>query len=263
MVDLSKIAYSICHVPSDSETRMKVYENLINSMPKELHNFPASTVHIKNTKDLDVLKKEFNHIKLNSYIYPHLWTQNNQQIIGGDGPYLDVKWPIKGGEIGLYLSVYKTFKRFLESPYDYLIWLEDDVDVMPNMIENLSKYMESIDFQFDAISLGMQDFQLEMYRDFLHDIENLYLSTIYQVFWAGAILFSRSGIAKVISDLDQNGFTYPFDWYIYNVRHSNVEPTRFFVYNIKPEHPELFKPNNLAGIESSINNTSKIDINSI
>jgi GR25 family glycosyltransferase involved in LPS biosynthesis len=255
MIDINKIAYSICHVPNNFSTRMKCYEDLLNDMPKELHNFPPSTVQIKHLENLDILEKEFSHLKMKNYVFPALWTIYNQQLVVDNVPCLNAKFPQRGGEIGLYLSVYKTFKRFLDSEYDYLIWFEDDTKVMPNMMENLKKYIEHINFDFDIISLGMTSHQLNNYVKEIHDIGNDYFCRSYQVFWAGTLLFSRQGMIEILSDIDQNSFIYPFDWYVFNIRYGNLDFKTFKTYNIKPEYPMLFDSDLEAGSTSTIGDT--------
>jgi hypothetical protein len=237
---------------------MAGYEKLLNDMPKELHHFPASTVHLKDMEDINLRAKEFNHIKLFHYEYDSVWNQYNYRVGGNDGSFNNPKFPKKSGEIGLYFSIYKTFKRFLNSDYDYLIWLEDDTEVMPDIMENLKEYLSHVDFDFDVISLGMQDYQHEFYEEYLENINNKYLCKVYQVFYAGSLMFSRKGIYKLISDLDANGLSYPLDWYICNIRNNAVDTVRFDTYNIKPEYPSLFNLNEDANKDSTINSTSEL-----
>lgn len=255
---LDKIAYSICHVPSNSCIRMQNYENLLNAMPKELHIFPPSVVHLKNSNDFKIATNKFDKIKIKNYLYPEVCNPYNQTLKGGDGPYEDIQFPKSNGEIGLYFSAYGTFKRFLDSDYDYLIWLEDDVIIMPNFKERLEECFSYIDFDFDLISLGMQEYQFNHYQPHYEDFGNEYFSKVYQIFWAGGILLSRRGIKKIIKDLETNGITYAFDWYLYNIRAKNLQPISFDAFNIKPNKPMLVKPDEISSLSSTIDATDKI-----
>jgi hypothetical protein len=255
---LEKIAYSICHVPSNSDIRMQNYENLLNAMPKELHIFPPSVVHLKNSADYKIATQKFNKINIKNYLYPEVSNPYNQTVRGGDGPYKNIQFPNSNGEIGLYFSAYSTFKRFLTSKFEYLIWIEDDSVVMPNFKNNLTECLNNVNFQFDLISLGMQQYQLNYYQPYYEDFGNEYFSKVYQVFWAGGILFSRNGIQKIINDLETNGIAYPFDWYLYNIRAKNLQPISFDAFNIKPNKPMLVKPDEISSINSTIDATDKI-----
>ena len=243
MIDTKKIAYSICHVPSDSRSRMSAYDNANNNLAGIFDFFAVSTVHLKKMEDYLEIQKKYNFVELKKHIHPKMlmFLDGTYYIIGdrGGGAYENVTFPMALGEIGLFLSAYQTFKRFLETDYEYLIWMEDDVEILEDFEVKIKYYLKQIDFNFDVIALGAPDNQKGNYNPELYEFGHKIFCRNFKMYSAESLLFSRAGIEKVIREIENNGFRYPFDWLVYNVRSESAESELYDAYCIKPEYMDI------------------------
>lgn len=131
------------------------------------------------------LKKD---IERNSYIKKNLDELNIKyeriEAINGNDINIEKKYTViytndfiaTKGQIGCYLSHIKCYEKFIESKYEYLIILEDDVDLNNNFKNSIiilfncySNIIKSSDFIYLSRSQVMKDYQykinLQKYND--------------------------------------------------------------------------------------------------
>lgn len=219
---------------------MNSYDEANNRLSKMFDSFAPSIAYLKNSEDFKVLKDKIGCPDIAKYCHQDLFfVQHDMFYRIGDtagSSYNNISFPNNFGQVGLFLSMYQTFKRFLESDYDYLIWMEDDVKLLSNFETNLPYLLNQIDFEFDFISLGAPENQMPNYRSELYDIENKFFCLNFKIYSAESFIFSRAGMEKFIHEVDTHSYKYPLDWLLFNVRAGENDSALYKGYSLKPEH---------------------------
>ena len=142
------------------------------------------------------------------------------------GYNLDNKQGWRYGEVGIWASNWLAWKSFIESEYDYLILMEDDIVLYENFLPELERYMKQLPENFDAFHAFCPSDQNHKY-DLSMDFSNEVCSS-YQDWSAACYVVSRSGAQKMIY-FASRGIKLPLDWFMF--RQKNL----LSVYTIKPE----------------------------
>jgi GR25 family glycosyltransferase involved in LPS biosynthesis len=202
------IAYKLFHLPRDYD-RNKLVENVHSNL-------------LKNIKILDT-----DTIKISSYDeYVSFKNQNLDFNIDLNGYNLDNRQGWRYGEVGIWASNWLAWKNFIDSNYDYLILMEDDIVLYENFLIELEKYMKQLPKGFDAFHAFCPADQNHKYNASLDVSDELCSS--YQDWSAACYIVSRTGAQKMIH-FASNGINLPLDWFMF--RQKNL----LEVFTLKPD----------------------------
>jgi len=202
------IAYKLFHLPRD-HARNKAVENVHSHLLKNIKMLNSDTIKISSYSD-----------------YIKFVEENPDFNVDPMGYNLDNKQGWRYGEVGIWASNWLAWKSFIESEYDYLILMEDDIVLYENFLPELERYMKQLPENFDAFHAFCPSDQNHKY-DLSMDFSNEVCSS-YQDWSAACYVVSRSGAQKMIY-FASRGIKLPLDWFMF--RQKNL----LSVYTIKPE----------------------------
>jgi GR25 family glycosyltransferase involved in LPS biosynthesis len=166
-------------------------------------------------------------MKISSYSdYIKFVEENPDFNVDPMGYNLDNKQGWRYGEVGIWASNWLAWKSFIESEYDYLILMEDDIVLYENFLPELERYMKQLPENFDAFHAfcpSDQNHKYDLSMDFSDEV-----CSSYQDWSAACYVVSRSGAQKMIY-FASRGIKLPLDWFMF--RQKNL----LSVYTIKPE----------------------------
>jgi GR25 family glycosyltransferase involved in LPS biosynthesis len=201
------IAYKLFHLPRDHE-RNKLVENVHSNL-------------LKNIKILDT-----DTIKISSYDeYINFKEQHPDFNIHPNGYNLDNKQGWRYGEVGIWASNWLAWKNFIQSDYDYLILMEDDIVLYDNFLDNIKKHITELPEQFDAFHAFCPESEDHKYNISLDISENICSS--YQDWSCACYVINKSGAEKMI-ELTSKGISLPLDWFMFRQKHA------LNIYTVKP-----------------------------
>lgn len=202
-----KFAHKVFHIDKYTER-----SNMVLSINQYLSNYSIEletpSIEISNLEDI----KNFidNHPDF---------------IIDRNGYNLDNVQGWKMGEIGILASNYTAWKNFLNTDYDILILMEDDIEYNDNFFSLLTKYISELPENWDMFSFFVPADQYNKYNLELSYSDNT--AKVYQDWSCLCYLLSRSGAEKSISLMNNNSL--PLDWFYYR------QKEKFNIFSIKPD----------------------------
>ena len=202
------IAYKLFHLPRDHD-RNKLVENVHSNLLKSIKILDTDTIKISSHDEYIDFKNE--HTDFNIDI---------------NGYNLDNKQGWRYGEVGIWASNWLAWKNFIDSDYDYLILMEDDIVLYDNFLIELEKYMKQLPKRFDAFHAFCPADQDYKYNSSL-DISDELCSS-YQDWSAACYIVSRTGAQKMIH-FASNGIKLPLDWFMFRQKHL------LEVFTLKPD----------------------------
>jgi GR25 family glycosyltransferase involved in LPS biosynthesis len=206
------ISYKLFHLPRD-HARNKAVENV--------HSYLLKNIKILNTDT----------IKISSYSdYAKFVEENPDFNVDHIGYNLDNKQGWRYGEVGIWASNWLAWKGFIESEYDYLILMEDDIVLYDNFLHDLERYIKQLPENFDAFHAfcpSDQNHKYDTSMDFSDEI-----CSSYQDWSAACYVVSRSGAQKMIH-FASRGIRLPLDWFMFR------QKDLLSVYTIKPESQRI------------------------
>jgi GR25 family glycosyltransferase involved in LPS biosynthesis len=168
-----KLAYAILHVDTDT-----IRESLYNSNREYLDKFAQNLDHIS----YGIYSKE----ELDNY-----YAKNS-------GLNIDRTIGFRYAEIGCWASHHSAWKKFLESDYDYVLIMEDDIKVVDGFKEALFSRIAMLPENWDMFSALVPEGNFSYFNRELHDIGSPVISLTYQGNWLGAYVLNKSGVKKLI-----------------------------------------------------------------
>jgi GR25 family glycosyltransferase involved in LPS biosynthesis len=202
-----KFAYKLFHLPKD-HSRNKLVETAHSSLLSQAKYFDAPTIKISSIKE-----------------YLDFYKENPDFNVDPLGYNLDNIQGWKFGEVGIWASNWKAWKLFIESDYDYLILLEDDIKIYDSFMELLSKYISELPEDWDAFHFFSPADQHYKYSSTMDVSENT--CHAYQDWSCACYIVSKKGAQRMI-DLSSRGIRLPLDWFMF--RQQNL----LKVYTVKP-----------------------------
>jgi GR25 family glycosyltransferase involved in LPS biosynthesis len=202
------IAYKLFHLPRDHD-RNKAVENVHSSLLKHIKILDTDTIKISSYSD-----------------YSKFAEQNPDFNIDPTGYNLDNKQGWRYGEVGIWASNWLAWKSFIESKYDYLILMEDDIVLYENFLPELERYMKQLPENFDAFHAfcpSDQNHKYDASMDFSDEV-----CSSYQDWSAACYIVSRSGAQKMMY-FASRGIRLPLDWFMFR------QKSLLSVYTLKPE----------------------------
>lgn len=228
-----KICFKIFHNESD-DPAMYVRNKLTKKAKEQLLNdfdeFDTPTIMMRNTEDITNFYK-----KSNLKIYPK--------------GFEDTGW--KPGELGIWASNYTAWSNFLESDYDHIMLMEDDIQLSKHFSQLLYKYIDELPDDWDVFTVYIPPTGNIRYKKYQRDLsigkENV--CKVYQSWSCLCYVVSKKGAKKMIEDV-KTPVTRPIDHYLFYHDKLNV-------YAIKYDKPNIC---NIYKTESTVQTASKQDM---
>ncbi len=151
----------------------------------------------------------------------------------------------KNGEKGLWYSTFVALKNFLNSDFDALLILEDDILLEKDFLAGAQGYLDRLPLMWDFFYQYVHPWQGEHHYKSEHDLGDTKVCRSYQV-WSNACFWvSRAGAQKLIAELDDYMIQDAIDWHILK----RGMTREWDVFTLKPHVPMFC---NIAGFETTI-----------
>lgn len=206
------VAYKLFHLPRDHE-RNKLVENVHSNLLKSIKILDTDTIKISSYDEYVTFREQ----------YPDF-------NIDPNGYNLDNKQGWRYGEIGIWASNWLAWKNFIESDYDYLILMEDDIVLHDNFLDNIKEYLTELPSEFDAFHAFYPKNEEHKYKTELDISKNICSS--YQDWSCACYIINKSGAKKMI-ELASRGISLPLDWFMFRQKHA------LSIYTVKPTTNEI------------------------
>ncbi len=153
----------------------------------------------------------------------------------------------KPGEVGLWHSTINVLSDFIDSDYDALLILEDDIVLFPDFIKHSTPYLENLPEGWMFFYQFIHPWQIDNNYNIGYEIGNQYLCRSYQV-WSNACYWvSKKGAEQLLFEIASNPIDEAVDWYILKRGMTQT----WDVYSLKPNVKQYC---NIAGFETTIQN---------
>lgn len=222
--------YKILHADNGNVQRNYCAEQIKDVLHKDYEPLNSPTVFLSNFDEANKYLENLPNLKFN--------TIPNYSDNGAP-------WPTSSGAMGIWISTYLAFKKFLESSKDILFIFEDDALISVNFINVIEGYIKELPKDWHFFTAFVPENCLSQYNS-SHNIEgNEKICKSYQDWSCAGYAISREGARKTIEDIEANKIGAPLDWYVFNVNHLGTEKTAFNTYAIKPT---FYSPVRLAPV---------------
>ena len=120
----------------------------------------------------------------------------------------------KPGEVGLWHSTIVALKNFVDSDFDALLILEDDIVLWDGFLEKSREYVERLPEHWDYFYQYIHPWQQDNNFNPACEIGDEYLCRSYQV-WSNACFWvSRKGAEALLEAVAREPIDEAVDWYI-------------------------------------------------
>ena len=120
----------------------------------------------------------------------------------------------KPGEVGLWHSTIVALKNFLDSDFDALLILEDDIVLWNGFLEKSREYVERLPEHWDYFYQYVHPWQQDNNFNPACEIGDEYLCRSYQV-WSNACFWvSKKGAQILLEAINKEPIDEAVDWYI-------------------------------------------------
>jgi hypothetical protein len=207
------LCFKVFHIPglgASAQIRFTLSNLIKNYLSLDFKELESPTIYISNQQQYDEFNKD--HGLLN--------------------PTLDFKY----GELGVWASNLLAMKNFLNTDYDYLMLMEDDINFSAGFTPLLKQYMSELPKDWDLFSYFCHTNQNSRYTGNLQ--EGLNIVPAYQDWSMLCYVVNKRGAKKILDSVKETGITMPIDWYIFR------QPDRFKSYTPAPyakRNPELYE----------------------
>jgi GR25 family glycosyltransferase involved in LPS biosynthesis len=139
----------------------------------------------------------------------------------------------KPGELGIWASNYTAWKNFLDSDYEYIILMEDDIVLNKDFNNKLSSYIKELPDDWDAFTAFVPNTGNIRYNK---NNKNLFIDSknicrVYQSWSCLCYVVSRKGAKKFIEEVSKP-VSSPIDHYLFYHKDFNI-------YTIRLEKPSI------------------------
>lgn len=197
-----KLCYNIFHIDGlgeSSSLRKDLSNRVIARLLGNIDRLNTKAVLINNQESYEKFKKEVFDLK------PH--------------------FEFKFGEMGVWASNVLALLNFIESDYDAIMLMEDDIDIAPNFYPLLMEYISSLPDDWDVFSYFVHKNQFGRYNEISN---NSKIVKAYQDWSMLCWIITKDCAKKIIEDISINGINMPIDWYIFR------QPDKFNSYTLSP-----------------------------
>ena len=212
--------YKVFHKDTGNDRRNICAKNIDSTMSKKYAPLDSPTVYLSTFEEAYKYLETVPELKFNQIENYHL----------NGAP-----WPHSPGAMGIWLSNYLAFKKFLEGDKNVLFIFENDAVISPNFSSVVEGYFKHLPDGWDFFTTFVPENCLERYTS-SHDIAGG-ICKVYQDWSCASYAVSRKGAEKTLADVQKHGISAPIDWYVFNISHLNTEV--FDAYTLKPS---AYKP---------------------
>jgi GR25 family glycosyltransferase involved in LPS biosynthesis len=212
------------------EKRNMLTTRAISHLKKGFDNFNTPTIMIRNKEEVKKFYK-------------------NAQIKIDPKGYEGNGW--KPGELGIWASNYTAWENFSKSKYDYIILMEDDINLSKTFNDKLSQYINELPEDWDVFTVyipptGNIRYD-KRYKEL--DIGKKNICRVYQSWSCLCYVVSKSGAKKLIEHAKTPIYR-PLDNYLFY--HDNLN-----VYAIKRDRDNIC---NIYRTQSTVQTAKKEDM---
>lgn len=202
----ANICYKIFHLPvvsSANPVRRRAFLKLDKFLQKHLHKLETSAVHIGTQEDYFNFNEKHGLLKPNGMF----------------------KW----GELGIWASNLLAYQNFLETDYEYLLLVEDDI-----LVENNEKFLHLLKNYLSLLPKDCEIFSFYAPENQFHRFHQKGFpgdEPVVPAFQDWSMLcyvIHRKTALKILNDVSLNGFRDPIDHYIFRF------PEKFKSYTVAP-----------------------------
>lgn len=203
-MDYSKVCYQIHHLALNRTNTVSANRTILDQNIDDLN---LKTVYINNKNSLDEALSEVD------------FNLNVNETMG----------KLKYQEIGLWYSNFKALKNFISTDYDYIILIEDDVQIDNNFYSLLNNYFPQIPSDMDCFVVfnpknifynsGYEN--LNNPAQYYTEFNDIWIA--HQTWSTGALMFNKSGAQKVLNYIN-NGIGLKYDEFIFGQGFSQYDP---------------------------------------
>lgn len=128
--------------------------------------------------------------------------------------------PLKYPEIGLWASNFLALKEFIQSEYDYLILVEDDIKLKTDFFTKLESYMDDMPGDMECfLAYKPENIFYNAGYEMLQNEAQYHTSSskiwiAHQTWSTGCIIFNKAGAQKVLNYIN-NGISDPIDLFLF------------------------------------------------
>lgn len=250
----------LCRVPVDDEIRSMKTKKLLGALEDlQVPLLGKEGILCQNWAEVSESCR-LEEININFTAHPVLWryipeldTYYNFGIYT-EGVFKRIenyKGLANSGQAGLLLSFFRACRDFLNSTYEYMLFLEDDASLAFDFRRDFCDLMESSLPNFDFIRLVSED-KIEVVKSEFQ-MSHKFLCYPYSASFTQIVLASRAGAQKFLEWILVNGLVFPLDWVIYNIRSEIARTPTFISYFVDPSKL------NLGTVDGGFRNESIID----
>jgi len=129
------------------------------------------------------------------------------------------------GEVGIWASNWTAWNNFLNSDYDCLILMEDDISYNQEYMSLLIRYINELPADWEIFHYFAPSSESHKYNEEMSI--NINISKIYQDWSCACYIINKSGAEKLLR-IAANGINLPLDWFMFR------QSALFNIYTIKP-----------------------------
>ena len=197
-------------------------------------NICYKVFHIEGMGQSAFIRSELTR-KIKAYLNPffnelhtptvQIMNQDQYEEFNRDYGLLNPTFEFKYGELGVWASNLLAMKNFLESDYDVLILMEDDIEYHQDFVPLLRSYLNDMPKDWDLFSYFCHSNQFSRFVDIYDGAK---IVPAYQDWSMLCYLVNKKGAQKILDSVKETGLTMPIDWYIFR------QPERFTSYTPAP-----------------------------
>jgi GR25 family glycosyltransferase involved in LPS biosynthesis len=196
------LAYKVFHLPGlgeSAEDRARLSSNINQYLSQTFSELNTPTIKISNQEEYERFNKEHG--------------------------LLNPTWTFKYGELGVWASNLLAMKNFLDSEYDYLMLMEDDIAYNEFFTPLLNVCMQELPADWDIFSYFCHPNQFVRFEN---NYSGERIVPAYQDWSMLCYILNRRGAQKMLDSVKETGINQPIDWYIFR------QPDRFKTYTLAP-----------------------------
>ena len=170
-------------------------------LEKKFFNLKVDSIRIYNELDLQKVLNEMTNFKVKDFL-PTKYVNT------------EIERDVWIRHVGLWASNIKTFEKFMDSEYDYLIIFEDDVVLCKNFYDEFMDRFKSLPKDWDLFVINSHPKSDIQY----HENKRIKGSKIcegYTLFGTGAVCYNKNSVKKILNSIT-DGVSVPIDWLCYH-----------------------------------------------
>jgi hypothetical protein len=160
------------------------------------------------------------------------------------------------GIMGLWVSLFNTWGRFLNSSFDAILILEDDVKLVDGFKDKLLNSLKELPQDWDLFSIGYRDLYLDYYNSSF-DLEKPHVSGMFQTGDSWGVIYSKKFVKEILRLGQQPNLLFGLpDTAIFSL----VNDLGYKAFSLKPSINSLLIHENNS-VYSTLNNSPIVTLN--